>query len=96
MSGVLCDFAQLLTWLVWVYTILLLVYAILSWIPELRLSSLERFLATLVEPLLMPIRRVVPPIGGLDIAFLILILALQFLIRPLLLNLTASACAPIY
>lgn len=96
MNGVFCDFAQLLTWLLWIYTILLLVYAILSWIPELRFSSVERFLATLVEPLLTPIRRIIPPIGGVDIAFLILILVLQFLIRPLLVDLEISACAAIY
>jgi YggT family protein len=93
---VYCDFTQALVWLVQLYTILLLVYAVLSWIPELRMSAIERFLAMLVEPLLAPIRRIVPPMGGLDIAFLILILVLQFLVRPLLGNLVISACAPLY
>ncbi len=92
----LCYFAQLLDWLVQIYTIVLLVYAVLSWIPDLRYSRFERALATFVEPLLAPIRRVIPPIGGLDIAFLILILLLQFLIRPLLANFTASACYSLY
>ncbi len=91
-----CDAAEVLVWLVQLYTILLLVYAVFSWIPDLRFSGLERFLAMLVEPLLMPIRRIVPPMGGLDIAFLILILLLQFLVRPLLGNLVTSACAPLY
>jgi YggT family protein len=95
-NGTLCTFYQLLFWVVNVYTIVLLIYAVLSWIPDLRFSALARFLATLVEPLLLPIRRVVPPMGGLDVAFLILILLLQFLVRPLLTNLTYSACAPVY
>ncbi len=96
MSGVACDLTQLLGLLVWAYTIVLLVYAVLSWIPDLRGSGFERYLGMLVEPLLMPIRRIIPPMGGLDIAFLVLIVILQFLIRPLVQNLTIQACAPLY
>lgn len=96
MNGALCTFYQLLFWVVNVYSIVLLVYAVISWIPELRFGALQRFLGSLVEPLLLPIRRIVPPMGGLDIAFLILILLLQFLVRPLLTNLAFSACAQVY
>ncbi len=96
MSGAACNLTQLLGLLVWVYTIVLLIYAVLSWIPDLRGSVIERYLGMLVEPLLTPIRRIIPPMGGLDIAFLVLIVILQFLIRPLLQNLTIQACAPLY
>jgi YggT family protein len=92
----MCLLAQLLVWLVNLYTIVLLVYAVLSWIPDLHFGGLERLLATVVEPVLMPIRRVVPPMGGLDVAFLILIIVLQFLVRPLLVRLTLNACVPLY
>lgn len=92
----LCDLTQLVGVLVNVYTIVLLVYAVFSWIPDLRGSRLEYYLSLLVEPLLHPIRRIIPPIGGLDIAFLVLILVLQVLIRPLLGNAMLHACAPIY
>jgi YggT family protein len=34
-------------------------------------------LSKLVEPLLAPIRRVVPPLGGLDLSALFLLIALQ-------------------
>lgn len=96
MNGLLCDLTQLLGVLVQIYTIVLLAYAVLSWIPDLRGSAFERYLALFVEPLLRPIRRVIPPIGGLDVAFLILILILQFLVRPLLGSMTINACAPMY
>jgi YggT family protein len=95
-NGVLCDLVQLLGVLVNVYTLVLLLYAILSWIPDLRSSRFEYYLAILVEPLLAPIRRIIPPIGGIDVAFLVLILLLQFLIRPLLNNAMIHACALIY
>lgn len=96
MNAILCQLAQLLDWLLLVYTLVLLVYAVLSWIPDLRGSRFAAWLAILVEPLLNPIRRIIPPIGGLDIAFLILILLIQFLIRPLVGNLVANTCFPIY
>jgi YggT family protein len=44
-------------------------------------------LGELVEPLLKPVRRVVPPIGGLDLSALIVILLLQFAMRALPLRL---------
>ncbi len=96
MSGILCSLVQLFGVLVNVYTLVLLVYAILSWIPDLRGGRFEYYLAMVVEPLLIPIRRVIPPIGGLDIAFLVLILVLQFVVRPLLNNAMIHACAPIF
>ena len=74
MDGLLCDLTQLLGWLVQAYTILLLIYAVLSWIPDLRGSRFQAFLGIFVEPLLTPLRRIIPPMGGLDIAFLVLIL----------------------
>ncbi len=33
----------------------------------------------LTEPLLAPVRRFIPPIGGLDLSMLVVIIALQFL-----------------
>ncbi len=50
-------------------------YAILSWVqPQ---APAMHLLARLVEPLLAPIRRVVPLIGGVDLSVLVLILLMQ-------------------
>lgn len=50
-------------------------YAILSWVqPQ---SPVMGMLARLVEPLLAPIRRVLPLIGGVDLSVLVLILLMQ-------------------
>ncbi len=96
MNGLLCDLTQLLGWLVQAYTIVLLIYAVLSWIPDFRNSRFEALLGVFVEPLLAPLRRIIPPMGGLDIAFLVLILILQFLIRPLVGELMINTCAAVY
>jgi YggT family protein len=89
---ILCNLAQILGDLVWIYTAILLIYAVVSWFPDLRRGRWTYYLAALVEPVLMPIRRIIPPMGGLDIAFLVLLLILQLLVRPALLHLAVSSC----
>ncbi len=57
-------------------TVLLVIYAILSWVPGA--SSVMRDLAErLAEPLVLPLRRVVPIIGGVDLSPLVAIVLLQ-------------------
>ncbi|HZV77077.1 MAG TPA: YggT family protein [Candidatus Babeliales bacterium] len=96
MNLLVCDLAKLLLYAVNVYTILLFVYAIVSWIPDLRRGRWVYYLASLIEPVLAPIRRIIPPLGGLDLAFLVLLLALQLLIRPALAQLAFNSCYPVF
>lgn len=92
-SGLLCQLTQLLSVVVNAYTIVLFVYAIISWLPDLR-GPWVRYLAALVEPVLAPVRRIVPPMGGFDLAFLVVILLLQFVVRPGIAALAAGTCLP--
>ncbi|WP_088329906.1 YggT family protein [Lacimicrobium sp. SS2-24] len=55
----------------------LILRAILSWISQGR-NPMELVLHQLTEPMLAPIRRIIPPIGGLDLSVLVAIIALQF------------------
>ena len=91
MNGVLCSLAGVLGWIVNVYTLLLFVYALLSWVPDLR-GRWTYYLAAVIEPVLTPIRRIIPPLGGFDIAFLVLFVVLQFVIRPAIAHAAISAC----
>ena len=63
-----------------IYTIIMIVYAVVSWIPDIR-GRWTDYVAMLVEPVLAPVRRIIPPIGGFDIAFLVVIIVLQVLSR---------------
>lgn len=56
-------------------TVLVIVYAILSWVQTE--SFLADLLQRLVSPLLMPVRRVVPLVGGVDLSPLVLLVLLQ-------------------
>lgn len=55
--------------------VLLLVYAVLSWVqPQ---SPLMATLYRLCEPIVRPVRRIVPAIGGVDLSVLVLLVLLQ-------------------
>ena len=54
---------------------LLIVYALLSWVQTR--SPIAGVIARLSEPLLRPLRRVVPLVGGLDLAPLVALVLLQ-------------------
>ncbi len=56
---------------------ILLVYAILSWVqPHAPIASI---LARLSEPVLRPLRRVIPLVGGIDLSPLVALIGLQVL-----------------
>jgi YggT family protein len=52
-----------------------LVYAIISWLQPG--SPMYGLLGRLAEPLLAPLRRIIPAIGGVDLSALVLLLLLQ-------------------
>ncbi|MFH0257410.1 YggT family protein [Vibrio rumoiensis] len=56
---------------------ILLIRAILSWVSQGN-SPVEYVMIQLTEPLLSPIRRLLPPMGGFDLSLLVLFLILQF------------------
>lgn len=67
----------------WFYTIAIIVYVILSWVGQGRYSPVGAMLADLIDPIMRPVRRIVPPIGGLDLSPLIVLILLQFVVRLL-------------
>ena len=66
---------------------LIIAQAILSWLVAFNVINVRnrfvyqvvQFLDRVTDPLLRPIRRIVPPFGGIDITPVILLLGLQFL-----------------
>lgn len=55
----------------------LILRAILSWVSQGR-NPIEAVMIQLSEPLLAPIRRFIPPMGGLDLSMIVVLIALQF------------------
>jgi YggT family protein len=79
---VLIALVRLLDWILYGFMGLLIIEVIFSWVnPH---APLAPFIRALNDPLLRPLRRVIPPVGGLDMSVLvafILIQIAQFLLR---------------
>ena len=66
------------------YSLIVLVAVIASWVQLSPHNPLGRIVYGLTEPLLQPIRRILPPMGGLDFSPLVLLLLVQLVKRMLL------------
>ena len=70
------------------YSYVLFVYVLLSWIMhEEHYPPILRWLQSMVEPVMSQIRRVIPPIVGIDLSWVVALLLIQ-MIRLLLSNTT--------
>ncbi len=68
-----------------IYYYMIIVYILMSWIPNARASFVGELLGKLVEPYLAPFRRIIPPIGGiLDISPIVALFALFLVQRGLI------------
>ncbi|KPG71138.1 YggT family protein [Enterococcus sp.] len=62
---------------VYLYTILLVIYALLSWFPGGYQSAFGRFLSKVCEPYLSLFDRVNLSIGGIDFTIAVAVIVLQ-------------------
>ena len=68
--------------LILVFLVILAARAVLSWFPVRGgtfLASVNTLLFELTEPVLRPVRRVIPPVGMFDVSFMIVFFVLFFL-----------------
>ncbi len=72
---------QTISLLLQVYSYVLLARALISWIPNLDpYNPIVQFLYQITEPVLEPIRKLVPPLGGMiDISMLIAFFGIMIL-----------------
>ncbi|MGH8426524.1 MAG: YggT family protein [Gammaproteobacteria bacterium] len=68
---------KLLAVLINLYIVSILVQAIMSWFNPRRYNPIAVVLWRLNEPLLAPVRRIVPPLGMFDLSALIVIIVLE-------------------
>ncbi|MFM9280658.1 YggT family protein [Paenibacillus jiagnxiensis] len=61
-----------------IYQYMIIVYVLLSWLPNARESFIGEMLGRLVEPYLAPFRRFIPPIFGMiDISPIVALIVLN-------------------
>lgn len=82
---------DILAYIVEAYVVLLIARALLSWLPARPgtfLYRVVRALDSVTEPVLRPIRRVLPPIRaggmGIDLSFIVVIIVAELIVLPLL------------
>ena len=66
------------------YTVLILIYVLMSWIPNRRgwLATLEDVLDKICGPYLRLFQKIIPPIGGMvDISHIVAFFVLQWGVR---------------
>ena len=70
--------SQIICLLAFVFVIAIFVRAIVSWVGLDPRSPLIQLLDSLTEPILEPIRRIMPKLGMIDLSPLVAIILLQF------------------
>jgi YggT family protein len=72
------NFLEILVLVLW---LLVLGRVLVSWVDPTGRNSVSRYLVALTEPMLAPIRRLLPQTGMVDFSPLILMLGLGVLLR---------------
>jgi YggT family protein len=87
----MCEVWRIVSLVLQVYSLIMIAYAVVSWIPAIR-GRWSDYLAMLVEPVLVPVRRIIPPAGGFDLAFLVVLLVIQLVNSTIVQRNLISAC----
>lgn len=75
---------MIVSWALYLVMLLVIVHVVLSWVnPH---APIAPAIATLVRPFLAPFQKILPPIGGIDLSPLLLILVVQ--VMQIILNRT--------
>ena len=82
---------DILAFLVEAYVIVLIARALLSWLPArpgTPFSRVIRALDAVTEPVLRPVRRILPPIRaggmGIDLSIIVVVIVAELVVIPLL------------
>lgn len=88
------DIGSILCTLVWIYFLILIGRILLSWFPidpNGSMAAVAGFMYLVTDPILMPLRRAIPPLRignvALDLSVLIVIFAINLVVLPLVCSL---------
>lgn len=79
LTNFLLALAKLIDFVLSAYVWLVIGRAVISWVSADPYNPVVRFLVQVTEPVLSRIRRILPPMGGIDLSPMLLILAIIFL-----------------
>ncbi len=73
------EIGGLISKIIGLYQLVLIIRVALTWIPHDVHHPAVVFLYKITEPILAPVRRVIPSIGGIDISAVIVIFVLWYI-----------------
>jgi YggT family protein len=90
-AGLLLIIFRLVDAVIQLFMAVLIVYVVISWLFAFDIVSrrnqfiysVYEFTRRISDPVLRPLRRLIPPIAGVDLSVLVLILGIQLLVLPL-------------
>jgi YggT family protein len=69
------------------YLLIMIIRAVFSYFPyspESPLNPVRRFVVAVTEPVLVPFRRIIPPVGMFDLSFLVAIIVIEIIVTQVL------------
>ncbi|HKZ06452.1 MAG TPA: YggT family protein [Methylomirabilota bacterium] len=80
------NIVDFIGWLLSIYSWVIIAAALISWVSPDPRNPIVQFLHRVTEPVLRPVRNLLPPwkTGGLDLSPLIVIIAIEFVKRVIL------------
>ena len=80
------DLLDFIGWLLFLYSWVVIAAALITWVSPDPRNPIVIFLHRVTEPVLQPVRRMLPPwkTGGLDLSPMIVLIAIQFIERVIL------------
>jgi YggT family protein len=80
------ELISFIGWLLYLYSYVIIAAALISWVSPDPRNPIVQVLRQITEPVLAPVRRMLPPwkTGGLDLSPIIVLLAIQFIERVVL------------
>jgi YggT family protein len=88
---------EFVRWLLQLYSYVIIAAALISWVSPDPRNPIVLFLRQVTEPVLAPVRRLLPPwkTGGLDLSPLIVLIAIQFVDWVILRQLIGGLLSPL-
>ena len=75
--------AQLLIYVITAFIIVMLIRVVFSWVSPYPTNPVTRLAFRITEPVLAPIRRILPPMSGIDLSPMVVMLGAYLLISIL-------------
>ena len=78
-ANFLIALAQVVDYLLWAYMWIVVARAVISWVNPDPYNPIVRLVVRVTEPVLGPVRNLLPALGGFDFSPILVLIAIQLL-----------------